>query len=600
MIELDDRIKDELERLVPLPEAAEPSWEDALRRAQRRPERARRRLTARRLGALAFAALFLGAVAASPVGGAVAGGIGDFSEWLRGEPGEPATEAEQRAFESENARSWAAFPDGPKLRRLVTVRSAGARFDLLGFRTGGSLCLRLSVAGIDGGPATGCAPIGELRSAREPALVVVTDYTFGRQSGVEPNEEGFVPAQASATFGIVADGVEAVDLLSTHGRHRSVIRHNAFVSIVAEPPLGLRTKKAFATMSDGRRFAVATAEAPFGNQMPVAKSGVAPGPTEVERRTEGGTVGWLLRREERGQSLEETSSGFRLPPELWEVKFVRVVRPDPDSFMRLGLALVTRGPALRGLPRDRATLHICSFLIGRGAGGGCSPLGLMFSRGPFTVGTTVEHGGNQYAVLSGIATDEVERMELFLATGERVAVPLEDNGYIVEVSRSKYPLRLVAYDADDQVIGIEHMSHDPLADPGPRPVRGKQRTVKRVVGENGTEGVLRVGPSTDGGRCWRVAFTGGAGGGGCPPKTTDIPPLAAVGVQNAGGDSFLTGTVGDKIASVRLRLASGRNITVEPVEDFVLYAVPAGDRVESAIGFNARGDEVARRRFSAR
>jgi hypothetical protein len=43
-----------------------------------------------------------------------------------------------------------------------------------------------------------------------------------------------------------------------------------------------------------------------------------------------------------------------------------------------------------------------------------------------------------------------------------------------------------------------------------------------------------------------------------------------------------------------------RRRTVEPVEDFVLYAVPTGDRIRSAIGFDARGEEVARRRFQTR
>jgi hypothetical protein len=599
MIELDERIKQELEQLVPMPHAARHSWEDALQRAELRP-RTRRRVTMRRLGALAFAALFLGSLAASPVGGAIAGGIGDFSEWLRGEPGEPATEEAQRRFESENARSWAAFPDGPQLRRLAMVQSAGATFELFGFRTGNSLCLRLTVTGLDDSPATGCAPIDELRSARQPALVLVTDYSFGRQEDVEPNDEGLVPAKASATFGIVADGVRKVELVSNRGRHSAVLRHNAFLAIVADPPLGLRTKRGFATVSDGLRLPIEVAESPFGYEMPVATPGIAPGPTEVDRRLERGTISWLLRREERGRSLEQ-AGGFplRLPPTRWDISFARVLRPDPAGFMRLAVALVTIPPK-SAPPGDRTRLHVCSFLISRsGAGGGCSPLALLFPRGPFTVSTSIEQGGNQYAVLSGLASDDVARLELFLATGERVAVPLKDNAYIVEAARAKYPIRLVAYDSDARVIGIEHMAHDPLADPGPRPVRDEQRVVLTVTAANGTRGVLRVGPSTDGGRCWRVSFTGGAGGGGCPPKAAKIP-LLALGLQDAGRDSFVTGTVGEEIAQVELRLESGRIDTVEPVEDFVLYPVPSGDRVRAAVGFDDSGKEVARQRFSNR
>lgn len=96
--------------------------------------------------------------------------------------------------------------------------------------------------------------------------------------------------------------------------------------------------------------------------------------------------------------------------------------------------------------------------------------GLLLARA-FSLGIGVGHGGDQYAVLDGLASDDVVRMELYLATGERIAVPLRDNVYFVQAPRTRFPVRLVAYDSADRVIGIETFSHDPLG-PRPAPDRG--------------------------------------------------------------------------------------------------------------------------------
>jgi len=96
-----------------------------------------------------------------------------------------------------------------------------------------------------------------------------------------------------------------------------------------------------------------------------------------------------------------------------------------------------------------------------------------------------------------------------LGNGERVAVPLADNVYLAEVARLDFPIRLVAYDDDGRVIGIEAFGHDPLASPGPRPIEGKQRVVRRVRAADGSVGTLRLGPSTEGTTCWQISFRDG-------------------------------------------------------------------------------------------
>lgn len=511
-------VSEALELLVEPFDGEPEAWADVLRRASAPDIGPRSTFPQRRhVAAVALAALVVAALAVSPVGAAIARGVSDFSAWLTGSPGEPASESEQRAFEAENERSWDGFPDGTQLRRVVTTEAAGATFELFGFRTNDSLCLRLTVDGFpNDGPTTGCAPLNELRRAEAPALAVRLDTSFGIRD-VPPTEEGYVPARASASFGIVADGVEAVELQTSEGSAEAIVENNAFLAVTADPPLGLRSQELTAIDEQGERVAVELAEAPFGNYGPRAKPGIAPGPTKIERRVEGGRIGWLVEHEPRGQSLEEAGIDDRqVPiPGRGEVRFARVIQPDPDGIRRVVVALVyvspNQDPAWVGTQGEQ----LCYSVIYKGGGGGgCSPVGRFFEGRPFSLGVSAEHGGDQYVVLHGLASDDVERMELYLRDGERVDVPLADNAYLVEVARTKFPIRLVAYDDPGRVIGIETYGHDPLADPAPRPVEGKQRVVKRVVGRNGTKGVLRIGPSTAGTRCTRVSFEGGAGGGG--------------------------------------------------------------------------------------
>jgi hypothetical protein len=63
--------------------------------------------------------------------------------------------------------------------------------------------------------------------------------------------------------------------------------------------------------------------------------------------------------------------------------------------------------------------RVCNWLVvGNVAGGGCSPEHELFTRWPFTAGEFVAIGGDQYATIDALASDEVARLELFMATGE--------------------------------------------------------------------------------------------------------------------------------------------------------------------------------------
>jgi len=608
MIELEERLRSELDRLVPLPTDVDASWEDALRRAASRsdtPSAARHALFhRRRVAALALAVAAIAALALTPVGGAIVRSFGDFSAWLTGSPGEPASESAQRAFEEANERSWAKFPDGPKLRRVIVTEAAGGTFELFGFRSGDSLCLRLTVSGIpaDEKDGTACTPLEELRAAEAPAVITLVDYTFGRED-VPPNDEGLTPARASASFGVVADGVAGVELTTSEGDVEAIIKNNSFLAVTAHPPLGKRTRALTVVNGEGQRLAVPLAESPFGNYGPAAKPGVAPGPTEVERRVDGGTIGWLLRSEPRGRSIEEAGLKGRnlfllFPQQRRDVRFVRVIKPDPDGLRLVAIGVVHFAKAERYPPWMEGE-QVCTFTLtpGQGGGGGCSRMADLFRRGPFSFGVGSGYGGDQRVLVQGLASDDVARMELFLASGERVAVPLRDNVYLVEVARLKFPIRLVAYDSSDRVIGIETFAHDPLADPGPRPVEGKQRVVRRVVAADGSVATLRLGPSTAGTVCWQISFRDGHGTGGCRQKRYRGPALAL----NVDMSGLLLGTVSQRVVAVELQLRNGERVSIEPLEGVVIHPLTA-EEVESggpelAVGLDENGQEVGRQRF---
>jgi hypothetical protein len=589
MLDVDPRVRDELERLLPPPDESGSEWNAVLRRLD---APTRRRLRPRLAAVLAFAAAaVLGAAAVSPVGGAVARGVGDFSAWLAGVPGDPVSEEEQRSFEEANAHTWARFPGGPELRRLITTRAAGATFELFGFRTGESLCLRLVARGIAGTPATSCAPLRELRSASAPALVLLTDHSFGEAELPKDALPGtYARSAASATVGIVADGVTRVVLHADDGDHRAHVESNAFLSVVPHPEPGTRVRRATAVSSDGRLVEVPLAQAPFGFEVGSAPLGEAYGPTRVERRVVGGTIGWVERREERGEALSDDLG--RMQEALGRFEFARVLTPDPTSHMRVAIT-IGELPA----PRQdrRGEKHLCVFLIG-GGGGGCSPyMDHPFPAGPVRVGISVSHGGNQFATLSGLASDDVARIDLFLASRERVAVPLRDNVFLIEAARTKFPVRLVAYDDDGEIIWLETLE-SALGEGGPTAVRGKQKIALKVDGPHGATAVLRVGPSTDGGRCWRISYSDGSDGGGCPPKSYRGPVLDAA-LHPAWGDVFVEVEVRHEVAQVVIEPAWGETVRLRPVEGFVIHPLDTDAReiFVTVRALAADGSELAKR-----
>ncbi len=323
MIDVEPLLASALERLVPLPSAARPDWEEVLDRA----------------GVDAFAALAatVAVAVATPIGGAIARGIGDFSAWLTGHPGKPAPASEQQLFEAENGRSWAAFPKDTELRELIRTSVGGRDYVLYGFRSGDSLCERLEAVSL-GETTQECAPVSTLAHVSAPILPVVADRTYFRSRN-RPTAE--------VSFGIAADGVSRVGIEAVDGMHPALVGGNAYLLVEDKPNTGNRVLRVSAVGANGRRAAVSFSPLfglpfslpPFGTLRSSPR--LAKGPSRVEATIKHPSVRWHIHDEPRGVSMQQVKLTPQQRQQLQhyaQLGFLRLVKPDPLSDVVVGLA----------------------------------------------------------------------------------------------------------------------------------------------------------------------------------------------------------------------------------------------------------------------
>jgi hypothetical protein len=570
MIDVEPLIRTRLDRLQPLPSGASEDWDDVLQRVGVRERRHPRRPIA----TAAIVVAVIAGLAFSPAGAAIANGIGDFSAWVRGDPGEPATPAEQRALDESNGRSWAGFPSGAKLRRLIKTEVSGTTFTLYGFRSGDNLCLRLAATIAVSPVENHCAPLQALRTAKTPAFVVATDEGFGVPERTPPPGE-YLPTDYSATFGIAADEVKAVSITADDGEHDARVASNSFLYVADHPKVGVRVRRAEAVTADGSRVALRLQPSPFGMlDLPPPPAGEAQGPTHADREVRGGTIGWIERHEERGDPVPPDLLK-RLDP-MTQSKlgdgsvFGRMIQPDPGDEAKI--VVLTRR---QGGPQPNQTL-ICSFFVeSDAAGGGCSALESMFERGPFTF-SLGGGGADQYMRLIGLASDDVADLKIFLASGAVVRASLRDNAFVARVARADFPIRLVGYDRDGRSIGIETFASDGMTSPAPPEARKSVRELARVRADGGATAVLRAGTAVGGYRCWSLDFSGGSGGGGCTPWPVKEKPLLLISAAASGADVFLNGQLPPTVARVTVTYPGGSSASIAPIDDFLVYPIPKG------------------------
>lgn len=592
MIDVEQQLRHELDLLAPAVGPAD--WQEVLARAGHAQRPGHARLAAAVVSIAVLAAVGI----ATPLGAAVVHGLDGFSSWLTGEPGKPASRSDRTAFARANARSWLAFPASTQLRFLTGTSADGVTVKLLGFRSGDTLCLRVVLSGRARGARLVCAPLSELRHAGSPVRVVFVDDGFGRGTkhawyGIQRIGSNLV----QVTAGIAADGVGRVVVADQTGQHTLATVSNTFLYVAAHPGVGQRVRRIWAVTGDGRRLVVPFAPAPFGFPGAAGTQPVATGPTRIQRKVVGGTIGWLDRREPRGQPLALLPPGMRAFVTRHAV-FGRLIAPDPSRPVRIAVTLAT------GRHGGRAT-GVCHYLVTDvGGGGGCGRRADLFAHGPVDEGLSLENGSDQFATVSGLASDDVARLVAFFSDHEMVSVPLVDNAFVVDIARSRFPVRLAAYDRAGRVIGLEVDRGFDRANVGP--ALGRARLLLRGRSSTGATAELFVGKSAAGGSCtyirWHVSkYEAGAGEGCNPPDWSRSPLQLETPTTPA---LFVWGRVGQAVARVELHYADGSQATVEATEGYILYTVPAahlrtGHALVAASALAADGRVIGSVRFTA-
>jgi hypothetical protein len=441
-MDVEPLVREELEQLVPPASAARADWRDVTSRAGRRGNRRRA------FGALLVAAV-TGAVAVSPLGGAISNTLHGFSDWLTGTPGADVAPAKQSAFEKATP-----FAGDPRLRELLKVDLEGRQFFLYGFETRQIVCLRVSVKALEGvGPQAACVSRADLRRSRDLVLPVKANMSVGHV-GPLPRAADDPPTvpRYLLTFGVAAGEVSSVSVKTDRGVTPAAVGNGAFLHVVVPGRRGVWARSVRATTGSGRAQVVPLSVNVSGQ--PSLRTGLhARGPTTVERTLTGGTIGWVTRRELRGVSARTVNLRQNCC-----TGFARIVYPDPDDFLGVAIGDKTLrssdapsplGPAL---PADAICVGLVS---GSGFGVGCRDPEAMFQRGPLELTWGFSGAGQQSWIVSGIASDDVARIEVFLGNGERWRAPLRDNATAFRIQRAKFPARIVGYDTAGRVIDVK-------------------------------------------------------------------------------------------------------------------------------------------------
>jgi hypothetical protein len=163
-----------------------------------------------------------------------------------------------------------------------------------------------------------------------------------------------------------------------------------------------------------------------------------PGPRRADRVPAHGTIRWLFRHEPRGQS--PAAAGIPTGLLSQPLRFARVIRPLPTGPLRIAVSLIGK----RGL-------NVCmmTFDDRRALAGGCA---IGWHLQAFKAMLLVRR---DKVLFSGLASDSVARMAVFVSGGKPVAVPLRDNAFAVQIPLARFPANLVAYDSTGRVIQID-------------------------------------------------------------------------------------------------------------------------------------------------
>ena len=233
---------------------------------------------------------------------------------------------------------------------------------------------------------------------------------------------------------------------------------------------------------------------------------------------------------------------------------------------------------------------------------------MIFASAPITRGDGgLAEGSSEYSTLTGLASDDVARITAYLSNGQRQPVALKDNAYFAELARDGFPVRLVAYDHQGRIIGLQTVRGFGGFAAGPAP--GRPTLIKHVTTATGGYVELYTGPSTTGGTCTYVKWyeskhasgvSGGCAQPGAPGNSSRLV------LESMGNPAFvLTGRLPIGTTTVMLRYADGTTATAPLTRGYVVYAIPAahltaGHQLTTATAIGHTGKTIATQTFPYR
>jgi hypothetical protein len=420
----DVRLESALARLAPHVDDV-PAWDDVVRRA-RTGSRPPWKLAAVVVAVLVTGGLVAGALAE----GLLNGSLDRLSAWVGDQPGEPAPE-QQAVFDRENRASYAHFPSGTRVGRLLNFELRGRRHDLLGFRDGQNLCLRILPSVFPHATAVPeCVPQQQLVRLGKP-VAIIGGYIGVGDPGV------------TILYGLAADTVQRIDVrMDDEVLGPATVSNNAFLIALADdrdrtvewPTVVLRASGA----NGSADFQMRT-----GPMFPSGSPEDLPGPDHVERVLDSGSIGWLERGEPRGEP-------FRWPyGEPKRIIHSRMLTPDPESSFRLAIAY-GEDDDWRANGRWYCLAWLWP-LIPDSWSRGCARADTIDS-GLMMEGAWPS-AGQEFPHWVGLASDQVARIEIFYRDGSIQPVRLNNNVFSFYVAADQES-KLVAYDQQGRVVRI--------------------------------------------------------------------------------------------------------------------------------------------------
>jgi hypothetical protein len=423
----DARLQSALVRLSPHVDDV-PAWDDVVRRAG-----AGQRVGWRLAVVAAAMLVTVGLVAGALAEGLLSSSLDRLGAWVGDQPGELAPE-QQVTFDQENAASYAHFPSGTRVGRLLSFELDGRSHDLLGFRDGSNLCLRI-VPALSRRTASvpECVPQPLLARLDRPLAIIGSDRTI--------------------VYGLAADSVRKVDLLEDDRMlGQAEVENNSFLISVPDERRSPGNPREPGPNMILRPYGAETfSDVPVQSRVTwifrTRSAESMPGPDRVERTLEAGSIGWLKRGEPRGEP-------FAWPYDFPDrVLYSRALAPDPSSSFRLALAY-GEDADWRENGRWYCTAWLWPTVPGSLSTRGCGRENLIDS-GLTYHGVSPVAGGFPHYV--GLASDDIGRITIFYEDGSVQQVPLRDNVFSFYVAADLHS-KIVAYDHEGRIVSIHLLS----------------------------------------------------------------------------------------------------------------------------------------------